>query len=80
MKSTIHVDHLARGKRQQVGGDGRDGLADVLGQAPAADRASALVEDQAVVFVLDHGGQVGGDDAGADFVDIDAELGQAVGP
>ena len=80
MKSTIDIDHFAGGEGQQVLANGDDGFADVFGQAPAADGGKALIENQVVVFVFDHGGEVGGDDAGADFVDVDAIFGQSIRP
>ncbi len=49
----------------------RDGAGDVAGLSPAAHRRDALGE-QCVVALLDPGGHVGGDHAGANLVDDDA--------
>src|SRR4029078_4011099 len=59
-------------------GEHGDGGCDVFGLAPAADGREAF-GDELVVLFLDGGGHVAGDDAGADFIDVDFVLGQAVG-
>jgi 1-hydroxy-2-methyl-2-(E)-butenyl 4-diphosphate synthase len=78
MKPPVHIDHLARAERQRILRNGRHGPAHVLRRAPAGDGREA-VGDQLVVFLLHRPGHVRGDDAGADFIDVNAVLGQARG-
>ena len=73
------MEHVAGAVGDFAAGQHGDRPADVLGQAPAIFHEQAA-RDHAVVFLGDRGAHVGADQAGANFVDRDAELGQPVGP
>ena len=78
MESAVGVDDLAGAVVEFSLGDGGHRQGDVLRQSPTANGQQAR-GDLLVVFVLDAGRHVGGDDAGADFEHADAVFGQAVG-
>jgi hypothetical protein len=79
VESAVDVDDVAGGEGEVALEDGLDGEADVVRGAPPVLRDEAVGE-HFVVFVLHAGGHVGGHDAGAEFEDLDAGVGEADGP
>lgn len=78
MEAAVDIEDHAGAEGEAAFGDGGDGGGDVIGGAPSAD-GGETVGDQAVVFVANRAGHVGGDDAGADFEDSDVLGGEAGG-
>lgn len=76
MESAVDVDDFAGAEGERARGDGDDGFGDVFGCAPACDGREAF-GDERVVFFFDAGGHIGGDDARADFENIDAVFSEA---
>src|ERR1035437_4939615 len=76
MKTAVHVDDFAGSEGQHALGYGGDGFADILRRAPTLDRRQTLVDQ--LVILRSHGtGHVGPYQAGSDFIDANAMLGQA---
>lgn len=78
MKAAIDVETFAGAEWEGAVGDREDGFRDVVRGAPAVDRGQAFGE-HGVVFFLHAAGHVGGDDARANFENVDAMFGQARG-
>src|SRR5262245_13605019 len=75
METAVYVDHLARRIREIAARDGRHRATYILRLSPSPDGPGALL-DHSVVFLLHAFGHVGGDDAGAHLVNVDAVFGQ----
>src|SRR4051794_16895249 len=78
MKTAIDVNNLAGAKRQEVLDDSGNGLADIPRRAPTFDRSQPF-GNQAIVFFFHGGSHIGGDDSGANLINIDAIFGQTSG-
>jgi hypothetical protein len=78
VEAAVHVDSLSGAEGEVVEHDGRDGLGDVFGPAPTANRPQAL-GDVLVVLGLHRSGHVAFDDPGADLDDGDLLARESLG-
>lgn len=78
MEAAVDVDHFASAEGKCACGNRNDGFADVFGLAPTRDGRKAFGDEGVVLFFYARG-HVGGDDAGANFENINAVFGEARG-
>src|SRR5262245_46412497 len=78
MESAVYIDHLARRVGEIAARDGRHRATYILRMSPSPDGPCALL-DHPVVFLLHAFSHVGGDDAGAQFVNVAAVFVQPQG-
>ena len=78
MESAIDVEAFPGGEGKLTGGQVSDCTGNISTRAPSPDGREAIL-DQLVILLLDGGCHVAGNNPGANLVDPDAVVGEAVG-
>jgi len=78
VKAAININHFAGAEGKEVLRDGSDCFGDVVRFAPTGNRCETVC-DEGIVFLFYASGHICGDDAGTNFVDVDAIGGEARG-
>src|SRR5688500_15638662 len=78
VKAAININHFAGAERKEVLRDGGHCFGDVVRFAPTGNRCETVC-DEGIVFLFYASGHICGDDAGTNFVDVDAIGGEAGG-
>src|ERR1041385_961479 len=78
MEAAVNVDHFASAEWEEALSDCRNSFADIFGRSPAFDGGEAPC-DERIIFLLHAAGHICSDNAGANFVNINAMFSEAGG-